>query len=179
VTIAGSSVAGYNGTFLISSTPLSTTFVVSNATTGTETWSNASAIVFEDGYRVKTIAAGANSGFINSGTTKTPVIIELTGPIAAGVTVTNAVNYSDAYGDDVTETITVTTAIPSGSTLEIDTLNREAILVTGATVVNGRSYISTLSDWIYLQPSFKGTNTIALSGSTGRAKIFYRSGWIG
>jgi len=133
----------------------------------------------EDGYRVKTIAAGANSTFVNSGSTKTPTIIELTGPVAAGVTITNAINYSPEYGDDITETITVTTAVPSGSKLEIDTLNREAILVTGSTVVNGRSYISTLSDWIYLQPSFKGTNTIALSGSTGSAKIFYRSGWIG
>ena len=179
VTIAGSSVAGYNGTFLISSVPLATTFVVANATTGTETWASASATVFEDGYRVKKIAAGANAGFVNSGTTKSPTIIELTGPIAAGVTITNAINYSTEYGDDVTETITVTTAVPSGSTLEIDTLNREAILITGATVVNGRSYISTLSDWIYLQPSFKGTNTIALSGSTGSAKVFYRSGWIG
>lgn len=179
VTIAGSSVVGYNGTFLIASIPSTTTFVVANATTGTETWASASATVFEDGYRVKTIAAGANTGFINSGTTKSPLIIELTGPIAAGVTVTNAINYSDVYGDDVTETITVTTAVPSGSTLEIDTLNREAILVTDSTVVNGRSYISTLSDWIYLQPSFKGTNTIALSGSTGSAKVFYRSGWIG
>lgn len=179
VTIAGSSIAGYNGTYLISSVPSTTTFGVTSSATGTETWSGASATVFEDGYRVKTIAAGANSGFVNSGTTKTPLIIELVGPIAAGVTVTNALDYSAGYGDDVTETITVTTAVPSGSTLEIDTLNREAILITGATVVNGRSYISTLSDWIYLQPSFKGTNTIALSGSTGSAKIFYRSGWIG
>jgi hypothetical protein len=179
VTVAGSSIAGYNGTFLISSTPLPTTFVVSNATTGTETWSSASATVFEDGYRIKTLAAGTNSAFVNSGSTKTPIIVELIGPIAAGVTVINTIDYETGYGDDTTETITVTTAVPSGSKLEIDTLNREAILVTGDTIVNGRSYISTLSDWIYLQPSFKGTNTIALSGSTGSAKIFYRSGWIG
>lgn len=133
----------------------------------------------EDGYRYKTVAAGANAAFVNEGTTKSPVIIELTGPIAAGVTIVNTIDYGSGYGTDTTETITVTTAVPSGSTLEIDTLNREAILVTGSTTVNGRSYLSTLSDWIYLQPSFKATNTIALSGSTGSAKIFYRSGWIG
>lgn len=44
VKIAGSSVSGYNGIFLITATPTTTTFVVQNSTTGTETWSGASAI---------------------------------------------------------------------------------------------------------------------------------------
>jgi hypothetical protein len=44
VTIAGSSVSGYNGTFLITSTPTATTFVVANSTTGTPSWSGASAL---------------------------------------------------------------------------------------------------------------------------------------
>jgi hypothetical protein len=178
VTILGSSVAGYNGTFLVNAVT-DTTFIVSNATTGTETWSDASAVMYEDGYRVRPIAAGGNAAFVNAGTTKSPIVIELTGPIAVGVTVVNTIDYASGYGVDTTETITITTAVPSGSTLEIDTLNREAILVTGDEVENGRSYLSTLSDWIYIQPSFKATNTIALSGSTGSAKVFYRSGWIG
>lgn len=44
VTISGSSVSGYNGTFLIYSTGTTTTFAVANSTTGTETWSSGQAI---------------------------------------------------------------------------------------------------------------------------------------
>jgi hypothetical protein len=43
VTISGSSVSGYNGTFQITSTS-NTTFTVVNATTGTEVWTSGSAI---------------------------------------------------------------------------------------------------------------------------------------
>jgi hypothetical protein len=43
VTVSGSSVSGYNGTFQITSTS-STTFTVVNATTGTETWTSGSAV---------------------------------------------------------------------------------------------------------------------------------------
>jgi hypothetical protein len=44
VTISGSSVSGYNGTFQIVGTLTSTTFSVVNATTGTEVWTSGSAI---------------------------------------------------------------------------------------------------------------------------------------
>lgn len=44
VAISGSSIAGYNGLYLITATPTATTFVVANSTTGTEVWSSASAI---------------------------------------------------------------------------------------------------------------------------------------
>lgn len=180
VTITGASVAGYNGTFLISAVPSTTTFVVSNATTGTETWTSASATVFEDGYRVKKIATTVETEFNNEGNTKTPVIIELTGPISGGsvATITNKITYS-LSGEEVEETITIVKAVPDGSTLEIDTLNREAVLVTGSTVENGRSYISTLSSWFFIQPDFKATNDITFTSSTGSCKVFYRSGWIG
>jgi hypothetical protein len=179
VTISGSSVAGYNGTFLITSTPLPTTFVVANSTTGTETWSNASAVMFEDGYRVKKIATTVGTEFNNFGNTKTPVIIELTGPIPGGgvATITNKISYLD--GSEVEETITIVEEVPSGSTLEIDTLNREAVLVTGSNVVNGRSYISTLSSWFYIYPDIKAENEITFTSATGLCKVFYRSGWIG
>ena len=44
VTVSGSSVSGYNGTFQIIETRTNTTFSVVNATTGTETWTSGSAV---------------------------------------------------------------------------------------------------------------------------------------
>jgi len=44
VTISGSSISGYNGTYLIYSTPTTTTFAVANSTTGTETWTSGQAV---------------------------------------------------------------------------------------------------------------------------------------
>jgi hypothetical protein len=44
VTISGSSIAGYNGTFLINNTLASNTFTVLNSTTGTEVWTSGAAI---------------------------------------------------------------------------------------------------------------------------------------
>jgi phage-related protein len=133
----------------------------------------------EDGYRTKSIATATATTFNNTGNTKTPVIIELTGPIPSGSTIANAINYSDANKDDVTEAITLVKAVPSGSKLEIDTLNREAILVTGSAIENGRSYISTLSSWFYIQPDSKAENKITFTSATGSCKVFHRSGWIG
>lgn len=131
----------------------------------------------EDGYRTKAITTATPVN--NSGNTKTPIIIELTGPVPEGATVANAINYLDAGKDDVTETITLVKAVPSGSTLEIDTLNREALLVTSGETENGRSYISTLSSWFYIQPDAKAENSLTFTSATGSCKVFYRSGWIG
>jgi hypothetical protein len=137
----------------------------------------------EEGYRTKTLS-GTNQTVNNLGNTKTPVILELTGPVPAGATVQNAINYIDAGTTDVTETITVVKAVPSGSTLEVDTLNREAVLVTPgvgsapATVENARSYISTLSNWFYIYPDSAASNLLKFTSTTGSCKIFYRSGWI-
>lgn len=133
----------------------------------------------EEGYRVKTIATTVATTFNNAGNTKTPVIVELTGPIPIGATIANAINYVDANKDDAIETITIVKAVPDGSTLEIDTLNREALLVTGSETENGRSYISTLSSWFFIQPDSKAANSITFTSSTGSCKVFYRSGWIG
>jgi hypothetical protein len=44
VTITGSSIAGYNGTFKIDQVPTSTTFTVINSTTGNESWSSGLAV---------------------------------------------------------------------------------------------------------------------------------------
>ena len=44
VTITGSNIAGYNGTFIITQVPTSTSFTVDNFTTGTETWTNGLAV---------------------------------------------------------------------------------------------------------------------------------------
>jgi hypothetical protein len=67
--------------------------------------------------------------------------------------------------------------------LEIDTYNREVLDVrydSGQVVEvsSGRSKISTLSDWIYLEP---GDNTIIVSDfpAGSSCTIYYRSGWIG
>jgi hypothetical protein len=133
----------------------------------------------DDGYRTKTISAGGNTTCTNSGSFKVPTILVVTGPVSAGATIVNAINYSDSSVDDVSETVTLVKSVPSGSTLEIDSLNREAVLVTGSTVENGRSYVSTLSDWIRLEPSSKATNTITFTASGGSCKVFFRSGWIG
>jgi hypothetical protein len=70
VKIAGSSISGYNGIYLITSTPTTTTFVVANTTTGTESWSGASAIAGvapETGTPVNvqdTFLAPANGNFL-------------------------------------------------------------------------------------------------------------------
>ena len=135
--------------------------------------------LIEDGYRIKTIATTVATVFSNAGNTKTPVIIELTGAVPVGATISNAINYIDTNKDDVTETITLVKAVPSGSTLEIDTLNREALLVTAGVAENGRSYISTLSSWFYILPDAKAENKLTFTSATGTCKVFYRSGWIG
>jgi hypothetical protein len=132
-----------------------------------------------DGYREKTISANGNTTFTNTGTFKVPTILSIAGPVSAGATVVNAINYSDSTVDDISETVTVVKNIPSGSTLEIDSLNREVVLVTGSTVVNARSYISTLSDWIRFEPSSKATNTVTFTASGGTCTVSFRSGWIG
>jgi hypothetical protein len=44
VTISGSSVSGYNGTYLIYSTPSTTTFAVQSSVTGSESWTSGQAI---------------------------------------------------------------------------------------------------------------------------------------
>ena len=131
----------------------------------------------ELGYRTKSVS-GTDVTFNNLGNTRTPVIIELTGPVPAGATIRNSINYISSAIDDVIETITVVKAVPTGSKLEIDTLNREAILVTGDEVENARSYISTLSSWFYIQPDSKAANLLRFTSGTGSCKIFYRSGWI-
>lgn len=137
----------------------------------------------ELGYRVRTLSS-TNQTINNLGNTRTPVILELTGPIAAGTTIQNAINYIDPNTTDTTETITVVKAVPSGSTLEVDTLNREAVLVTPGTgsnpdtVENARSYISTLSSWFYIYPDLVASNLLKFTSTSGSCKIFYRSGWI-
>lgn len=133
----------------------------------------------EDGYRTKTISANGNAFFANSGSYKVPIILEVTGPVSSGATIVNEINYSDSSVEDISETVTLVKAVPSGSTLEIDSLNREAVLITGSTVANGRSYISTLSDWARFEPSSKATNKITFTASGGSCKVFFRSGWIG
>ncbi len=70
VTITGSSIAGYNGTFRVTQVPSSSTFTVDNATTGTETWTNGLAVfgvapLNETAISVQdTFLANANGNFL-------------------------------------------------------------------------------------------------------------------
>jgi hypothetical protein len=116
--------------------------------------------------------AGLNSGGItvnNLGNTPVPVVFELFGPVSASAA--SPVRISRVGGGS----IAIVDSIVSGQTLEIDSMNREVLLIEGESVLSGRYKTATLLDWIYLQP---GPNTLSYNGS-GSCRILYRSGWIG
>ena len=89
VTIAGASVAGYNGTFTITSVPTTTTFVIANATTGAATWSSGTAI-----------ANYAPSGafIVSTIVSPTQFIFYTQPPITGTLTTTNAAVYVRPQG---------------------------------------------------------------------------------
>jgi len=148
-----------------------------------------------DGYDVANTspssAASVGSGFdgsmtiTNSGDVAVPIIIEIDGLTSIPDT-TNRPTISKAnLTNPQSITINATGSVSANHKLEIDTYNREVLDVeypgggsTPGETVNGRSKISVLSDWIYLDP---GENDIELtnfpSGST--ITVYYRSGWIG
>lgn len=115
------------------------------------------------------ITAGGSSSSISAAT-----------GIALPATVTNTTT------DQV---ISIVGSTASTNRLEIDTYNREVLDVRYETapgggedvVVNvdsGRAKVSTLIDWIYLDP---GANVLTFSSfpAGSSCKIYYRSGWIG
>lgn len=124
----------------------------------------------DGGYRTTNISSGGTT-ISNAGNIRTPVIFEISGTYSSGTaTITKT-----ATGYD-TETITGIDKNFSGN-LEIDTHNREVLTVNGSTIESGRTRVSTLIDWIYLEP---GNNTISFTGGSGlTCKMYYRSGWIG
>lgn len=139
----------------------------------------------EDGYRTTTLTAASNgtasASITNTGNTPVPIIIEL----SKGFTIPSAANPPtiENTSDTDKQTMSIIGATDSNSRLEIDTYNREVLDVDYTDenvpiVENGRAKISTLSEWIYLEP---GVNEIDLTGFAqgSTCTIYYRSGWIG
>jgi phage-related protein len=135
-----------------------------------------------DGYRTQvfTPSSGtASATLTNLGNIEVPILIEL----SQGFTVSNPSLPPKVRNNTTDQEMSIIGSTVSTNRLEIDTYNREVLDVrydSGEVVevASGRSKLSTLSDWIYLEP---GNNTIIISnfpaGST--CTIYYRSGWIG
>lgn len=113
--------------------------------------------------RVATVTSSAT--IVNAGNTRVPVLIRVSGSATSSAQITNTTT---------SQQIKFVRSKTSGPILEIDTYNREVLLDTSGTVTNGRSYVETLMDWIYLEP---GSNSFTASGAT--FEVEYRSGWIG
>lgn len=136
-----------------------------------------------DGYESTLITvgvSGAGQGAItNRGNIAVPILLEFSdGLDGSGIpTIENTEN------KDKIELVGGTDA---NVKLEIDTYNREALEVTYdavdtelvTNVANGRSNLSVLVKWIYLEP---GENVITLTGfqEGETCTIYHRSGWIG
>lgn len=135
-----------------------------------------------EGYNVVTltpVSGSANTTITNSGNISVPIIVEL----SKGFAVSDPDDPPTIANSTLDQIITITGGTDSTNQLEIDTYNREVLdvqyeLDEVVNVANGRAKVSTLIDWIYLDP---GANSIVLTnfptGST--CKIYYRSGWIG
>lgn len=136
-----------------------------------------------DGYDTEQLTAGvsgtASAQIVNSGDVAVPIIIE----ISANLNVTNSAIGSCPRIQIGSEWIDIVAGTVADQRLEIDTYNREVLKVTydgdePDLVENGRSNLSVLTSWLYLQP---GSNTVTLArfpqGTV--VTIYYRSGWIG
>jgi hypothetical protein len=135
-----------------------------------------------DGYntQVFTPSSGtASATLTNLGNIEVPILIEL----SQGFTVSNPSTPPKIRNNKTDQEMSIIGSTVSTNRLEIDTYNREVLDVrydSGEVVEvsSGRSKISTLSDWIYLEP---GDNTIIISNfpAGSSCTIYYRSGWIG
>jgi hypothetical protein len=195
VTISGSSVSGYNGTFSIYSTPTTTTFAVANTTTGTETWTSGQAIagvapVTGTAVNVQdTFLAAANGNFLieSGGGTGTftylgraqnkTTVTDVLDPNKTAIYVANL--YTNAKiggaptmsvsGSDLK--VTVTTTVPHGLSIG------NTIAVTGVTGTNppNGSYrvatVATPTTFVYYADPTEG-NPASLT--TTNAAIYVR-----
>lgn len=119
-------------------------------------------------------SAGLTSGgatITNKGNTEVSGVFQVFGPLTASVGSPAEILKTNGEGGS----IKIVDSLTNNQILEIDTLNREVLLLEGDTVLSGRFKTETLLDWIYLDP---GDNTISYSGS-GSCRLLYRSGWIG
>lgn len=133
-----------------------------------------------DGYDTEVLTPSSfTKTLVNSGNTPVPILIEL----SLGLTVANPANPPRITNVATDQNISIVGSTDATNRLEIDTYNREVLdvrYVSGVAVdvQSGRSKVSTLSDWIYLDP---GNNPIAISNfpAGSSCTIYYRSGWIG
>jgi hypothetical protein len=133
-----------------------------------------------DGYDTETFTPSSSSKtLINSGNTPVPILIEF----SQGFTVSNPAIPPRITNISTDEIISIVGSTVSTNRLEIDTYNREVLDVRydsgiAVNVESGRAKVSTLSDWIYLNP---GSNTITISNfpAGSSCTIYYRSGWMG
>lgn len=138
--------------------------------------------VNNDGYKTQvfTPSSGTASAILtNLGNIEVPILIEL----SQGFAVSNPAIPPKIRNNTTDQEISIIGGTVSTNRLEIDTYNREVLDVRYQSgqvveVSSGRSKISTLSDWIYLEP---GNNTIIISNfpAGSSCTIYYRSGWIG
>jgi len=101
--------------------------------------------------------------------------LNTTGAVITAVTDTT-ISFAKTTGDLASASTNGTVTLASADTLEIDTYNKSALFNGSATIA--RSYIDTLTDWVYLKP---GSNTVQFSPTSGSTTLAvkYRSGWIG
>jgi hypothetical protein len=179
VNITGSSIAGYNGIFKITQIPTSTSFVVDNFTTGTETWSSGLAVFGvapPNGTPISvqdTFLANANGNFIveSGGGTGTftyigrsqnrTVIQDLLDPnktaIYPGTLYTGAAIGGAPTVSSSGLAVTVTTTVPHGLSIG----NTIAITgITGTNPPNGAYQVATVATpttFVYYADPTEGT----------------------
>jgi hypothetical protein len=134
----------------------------------------------EDGYSYVDVASSASATVTvtNSGNIAVPVVFEIRG----GLPNVTSADQATIYNGTTDKTINIVGSVEASQTLEIDTYNREVLLVSSAgAAVSGRPKTETLLDWIYLEP---GDNEIqffdtSASPSSAICRVYWRSGWIG
>jgi len=164
VTVSGSSVSGYNGTFLIYSTPSTTTFAVVNSATGFETWISGQAIagvapVTGTAVNVQdTFLSEANGNFLieSGGGTGTftylgraqnkTTVTDLLDPNKTSIYVANLYTNAKIGGAPTLSVsglkVTVTTTVPHGLSIG-NTIGITGI--TGTNPPNGSYRVATVS----------------------------------
>jgi hypothetical protein len=138
--------------------------------------------VNDDGYDTEVLepsSGTASATLTNTGNIEVPILIEL----SQGFAVSNPSIPPKIRNNTTDQEMSIIGSTVSTNRLEIDTYNREVLDVRYQSgqvveVSSGRSKVSTLSDWIYLEP---GNNTIIISNfpAGSSCTIYYRSGWIG
>jgi hypothetical protein len=164
VTISGSSIPGYNGTYLITQIPSDSTFTVDNATTGSETWSNGlatagvspitgTAVNVQD-----TFLANANGNYLiesGGGTSQftylgraqnKTLVVDIFDPNKTGIFVANLYSGARIGGAPAIATsglaVTVTTTVPHGLSIG-NTIGITGI--TGTNPPNGSYRVATVA----------------------------------